>query len=1231
LLVLGFVLTLFSISFARAQQLTADQQAEMVLSSARRAYNEKNYSFAATRFREFLSKFGNHKEANAARYGLALSLMESQPPDYQAALEQLQPLAGNKDFAEYPFVLYYFGFARRGLGLKELDLAIAKPTEGPPRRANVQQHFEEAARQFAAAAAAFSARAGQLKADAKELPADFEWSALARCNQADMLLRTSKQKEAQTITAPFVKDSLWVKSRYRNLGLFYHGYSSFLSKDYLAAGRSLNMLTPFTDPIFGTHARFLLARVHHQSEELAEAARHYEGVLSDYDANKKAAAETLKQPERFKNDPHEKARLEALVRDPPPDHVAQASFFLGVLHYEAGRFADALPLFAAFTTQYPRSSLLVEAQLRVGFCQVQLHQFGDALKTLQPLADKEPRLADQALFWIAKAQVGAADPANATAYAQAVKTAVDTFRRAADKAQSLIATDPEARSRKGEILLQLAETQQLARQANDAATPYKQILAEKLLVSREEEVLQRLATALHVASDYSGSDQVCVQFQKTYPQSSLLPAVLFRHAENAHFLALAAEKANNKAECDKYTDEAARRYQIVVEKYPDFQYSGLARYGWAMTFYKKGALEKAKEILEAIPPAERSGELATVPYLLADCLVRLAPEKVDDALSAGKAQEELQGAAEMLEAFVIAQPTAPQAPDALLKLGLSYQRLAALLAEAQERAKMLSAARTAYEKLINQFPKHPQQPQAIFERAKVLAQAGDLGSAINELNRFQSDPLKAAPIAPMALIRLALLYRGQNKPLDAANLLTQCRQQHEANLLKDPTRAGWVALLQYHQGAALQEAGKLAEARAAFEGVTKQFPSSSEAAEAVLRRGQCMKEMGRQKLVAAQKRLATQQLKPEEKAAADKQLQEALKEISDAAAYLVEQADQLKQKQPTWEVRARMLYEAVWAYRTIANELGAGKPDASDLPQKSLTKARETYHALLAAFPDLPLATGARFELSEMLAQSGEPDAAVKLLNDALDKEPAAELADKIRLRLGACYAAQKDAKSAVAQFDAVAQNPKSLLAAQAHYRAGECLLELGDFAKAATRLAVFRDQAPFQNVPGLTDRALLRLGHAYEKMKQWDKSRQAHEQVVGRFPQSPWLNETRYGIGWAWQNQKQYDQAVNMYNQVIAATAAEVAARAQLNIGLCRLEQKQYVESANAFLIVSTTYDYPELTAAALTEAARAYTALKEHAKAERLLRRVLKDHPKSRWAEVAQERLKEVADQKQ
>src|SRR5260370_20589879 len=120
---------------------------------------------------------------------------------------------------------------------------------------------------------------------------------------------------------------------------------------------------------------------------------------------------------------------------------------------------------------------------------------------------------------------------------------------------------------------------------------------------------------------------------------------------------------------------------------------------------------------------------------------------------------------------------------------------------------------------------------------------------------------------------------------------------------------------------------------------------------------------------------------------------------------------------------------------------------------------RQTYQAVISQFRDMPIVIDARFELSELLSQRGEHDAAMKLLTEALDKEPGAELADKIRLRLGVCYAAKKDAKSALAQFDAVEQNPKSTLIVQANYRAGESLLDLGDFSKAAAHLAVFRDQ----------------------------------------------------------------------------------------------------------------------------------------------------------------------------
>jgi TolA-binding protein len=1241
-------------------QVPPDQAAAMLLDSARRAYNEKNYPFAVARFREFLGKFGNHKEAPAARYGLALALLEGPERDYNAAVEQLQPLLGNKDLPEYPFVLYHFALAKRGQGVRELAEAAAKPNEAPQRRNSASQRFTEALPQFAAAEAAFAARAKAPPAEAKELPVDLEWAARARCDEAEMQLRLLKVKEAQATAAPLLKAPL-TKSRYHGLGLYYYGFASYLLGDELAAGRALGLLAPFNDPIFGTHARYLLARVHHQTGERVEAAGHYEGVVADYAKQKEEAAKALQQPDKFRNDPEEKARLEALAKGPPPDHVVRAGFYLGVLLYEDGRFADALGRFTTFIQQQPNSPLVAEAQLRQGFSQVQLKQFAEAVKILQPLADKEPRLADQALFWLAKAQAGAADPNNPPAYEQQLRTSMDTLRRAADRAQQLAGADPEARTRRGEILLELADTQQLARQYKDAAGTYNQILNEKNLPQRGEEVLQRQITALHLAGDYGPSDQLVAQFQANYPKSSLLPAVLFRHAENAYFVAVSAEKnpnlPNRVQELARLNDEVIKRYQAVVDKFPEFQYVNLARHGLALAYYRKGDLEKAKTILESIPAPDRAGDLAAVPYIQADCLLRLAPVKADDALAAGKLEEQLKEAAELLDGFVNAQPNSPQTADALLKLGLCHQRLAALLAQPPDRARELGSARTAYERLMQQFPQHALQPQAVLERAKCIAQGGDVNGAVNELRRFTNDPLKQASVAPLAVLELATLLRSQNQAAQAAEVLNQCRQQHEANLQKDPARAGWVALLQYHQGVALREAGKRPEARGILDQVVKQAAGRPEAFEAALRWGQCLREEGEQKVDAARKRLATPNLNPQDTAAADRDLEAGLKDLRDAVQSLENTAEQLKQKKPDAEGRARMLYEAAWCCRTLADaEVAAarhklqldqwqrlkdeaakkapqGRTPIVPMPEIALTvvplrpaeqKVRALYRSLIDAFPDLPLAAGdARLELAELLGQRGDNDAAIKLLREALDKEPTADLTDKICLQLGACYFDKGDPKEGLAQFQRVLGNPKSPLLAQAHYRAGEAHMRTGGWAEAVKHLAVFRDQGPFQNIPGLSDRALLRLGQAYAQLKQWDQSRQAHEQVAGRFGNSPWLNEARYGIGWAWQNQKQYDNAVNTYTQVANATASELGAKAQLQIGLCRLEQKRLAEATTALLVVPFTYDYPELSAVALVEAARAFTELKQQDQAARLLERVIKDHPQSEWAKVARERL--------
>jgi len=1246
---------------ARGEELTPDQAAMMVLDSARRAYNEGKYDFAVQRFREFLAKSGGHKEAPWAHYGLALALLEAPQRDYRAIIQSLQPIVGLGDFPDRPLALYYMGVAQRGTGYQALAQAAANPNEAAGHLNAAKQQFVQAAQQFAAAADAFAARAKAVPdAEAARRKSDLDWAACARCDQSEALLRTEKFKEAADLAGALLADAATQEGRYRDLATYLLGYAKFALKEYVEAGRALSSLAPFKQD-FGGHAIFLLARTHHLAGERPEAAAQYKAALADYEARKKAAQAALGNPQALR--PQQREFLQALVHR-PPDYLVRAVFYAALLQAEEGRFADAVAGFATIVDQHPKSPLVAEARLRRGYCQMQLKDFPKAIADLTPLRE-HPELADRALWWLARSQVGAADPKNEAAYKQVLATAVETLRRAAERAGARTGADPDARVRRADILMELADTQRLAGQYAEAAATYHQVSGDKNAPDRAEEATQRQVTALHLAGQYAESDRLCRTFEQTYPKSTLLPGVLFRYAENAYLAATKAadapEAAARQAEANRLFDETLKRYDRLIKQYPEFPHVNLARQAMATVHYRVGQYPEAAAVLGAIPEAERQGPLAKGPYLLADCVIRGLPAEADDAIQAARLIDQTETAVKLLEAYVSSQGENPQTADAMLKLGHCYQRIAAVLADPAERQKRLALARGAYDRAMPHTAKDPiRQAVAVFERAKCLVLLGDSGTAANEFGRFQGDPLRGAPVAPLALARLSTLLRARGKAADAVNVLAQGRAFHEPNLLKDPDRRDWVPMLQYEHALALKESGKRDEALALFDALAKQFADRPEATDAVWRAAQCRREDLAGQLDAARQAAAKPGAKPEEVAAATQAMQAAVGKLHQIIAPLNAQVEVLRKKSPTSESHLRMLYELAWCHRVLAQaeteaarqklerdaleraraKLAKNLPAGETLPplagpevplsavpaQPSEKTASYHYGRLIAAAPESSLAIQARLELAEMDAERGNSDSALELLADALANNLPAELAEQIRLRLAASFLARDDAKSALAQAEAVQKNAKSPFAAEARYLAGEAYAGQKNWAKAIEQLTPFRDQPPLHNVRGVSDRALLRLGYAYAQAGQWGPSRQALEILCQRYANSPWVEEARYGVGWAMQNVKEYDAAVNVYVQVTRHTAAEVAARAQLQIGLCRLAQKRYDEAIQALLVVPHTYDYPQWHAQAWCEAAQAHLAKKETAEAASLLQRVVKDYPKSEWADVARQRLAQI-----
>jgi TolA-binding protein len=1218
---------LFPAALLFAQTPQQEQEAQNIINSARQLLSQRSYPQAAARFREYLQRFPKHKEAAVARITLAQLLIDGPEKNYKEAAELVRDFPADNPLLAFE-AHYNHALAQRGLALA--DLLAAKPgKDGAELRAQAVQRFK-------LIAAALGLTRKQLDLLGESLPGADEWKARVLCDQAEAYLRGEQPNEAREATRGFLAG--FEKSKYRSLGRYYHAHAAFVLGDHAAAEKILTMLAPYADPEWGPHARYLLARIHHVADERAEALLHYDAALRDFGMHRTNTINQLKQPQTFNNDPLIKAKLEARMRGAIPEYIALATFHHGVLLYEAGRFGEAKMRFADFQKSLGESPLRAEAELRLGMAQVALKEYAEAIKTLAPLAEKLPAEKARVALWLGRAYVGMASPTKPAEYQQALQRGIDALQQAVAQAAADKALADDAQ-------FDLADTLQVAGKFKEASQIYGALAATE----RGEEAVARLVQALHAAGDLDESDRRCLAFQQAHPRSLLLPAVVYTFADNAAARWAQIEKSpaapQRGLQLKTWQDESVKRFLVALDRFPEYPRAQALRFLLGVAHYRQDKFNDALKVFGDIPAPERGGELALVPYLMADCILRQTATTIDDdALAAGKLQQELKAALELLESFVASNAKAAETPDALLKIGLCQQRLAQLHAQPQDKQRALAAARAAYDRISKEAPpNHDARPTAIFERAKVVALQGDLGQAMNEYARFTREPLNTAKIAPLAHIQLAAIYRMQTRGKDAADLLAKAREKYEPSLAASPEGTEIVPLLRYHHGLALRDANNFKEALELFDSVKQKWPTRPEAVEAALRAGQCQRDEALKRIEDAQKRAGSPKKEEQAKALAD--MEEGYKAVSASIDFLAKEAQ--RDKETFLDTRARMLYEAAWCARLLAereirdaraeraNEIvktlgpAAGKfpldvPLATLPVQPSEKRVREMYEGLIEHFGDTAVSIDARYELAELLAQRHEHDKAAALLSDVLDKEPAPEVTEKVRLLMGVLHAERKNYKGAMTQFEAVLRNVKSPHWPQAQYRAGEVHMEMKEYPEAIKRFMVFREQDPYKTVPNVSDRAVLRCGQALAALGRWDESKLMMERVLTKYPGSSWTDEARFGIGMALEKQRNFDAAVQSYQPVALRTTWEVAARAQLQIGRCLKEQKKHAEAAKALLAVALNYPYPDLSAAALLEAAQVYEVQNQRDQAEMVLRKVIADYPGTMFAETARIRLK-------
>lgn len=481
----------------------------------------------------------------------------------------------------------------------------------------------------------------------------------------------------------------------------------------------------------------------------------------------------------------------------------------------------------------------------------------------------------------------------------------------------------------------------------------------------------------------------------------------------------------------------------------------------------------------------------------------------------------------------------------------------------QVQLKEPAAALAAFERLARAFPKSPLRGQALFERGQVLMTLERWEDAGAAFEAVLADE-SAVALAPQAWFQLGTLAQRKGDAPRAAECFAKAGSGDDA----------LQARAALERGRALLAAGDFQAAAETLRGYLETKPAAADAAPAQVALATALARLGQ----------------------------------ADDVLKVVAQAERGREHL-SGEEQARLLYEKAWAQR-----------QGSDPAQ-----AQATYATLLKEQPKSSVAVHARVELAELQATGGDCAAAAKLLAPVIEGGDApADLQATALFRAGVCALQADDADQAATLLTRfLKEHAGHGLAAAAQYYAGEALARQGQHKAATEQLTAALDKL---RDAALRGPALLRLGESLVALQQWPRAEETFARFLRELPEDEHWYQAQFGVGWARENLQRYGEAITAYEAVVARHQGPTAARAQFQIGECLFAEKKLDEAVRALVKVDILYAYPEWQSAALFEAGRALEQQGKTVEARQQYEAVRTRFGETRWAKLADERLKEL-----
>jgi len=616
-----------------------------------------------------------------------------------------------------------------------------------------------------------------------------------------------------------------------------------------------------------------------------------------------------------------------------------------------------------------------------------------------------------------------------------------------------------------------------------------------------------------------------------------------------------------------------------IKKYPADPLVADVKYISAESKLMTGsAAEAAEEYLSLVKDAASKGKVQRPLWVMRGAVALSMAGKSDQAISLLEKDQAGFSPAQQAEAsFMVGTMhlTAGRGGDAVksferaVKLGDDWPRLDEAnlqLGQSHLIAGDEAKAAEVWEDVIKRFPKSPRSDQARYRLGQAAARANRHGDAVTRYDETLASGLDPS-LKPFALYGKGWnLMRGE-KPGDALATLDRLIAEHPEHPLSADARLA--------RGMCLRVLGKSQEAVGQLESFLADDPQG-------INRGHALYELA---LVdQAEKR----------------------------AAKAAERLQQLVAEVPNYPGMEKVIYEWAWSLKE------SGQDDAAELRFKDL----------IDKYPNDPMSAEGHYYLGQRMyaKEQWEPAAlsyatAAKVATDPLLKE-------RSLYRQGwSLYKAGKFLESTETFAELLNQFPAGKFLPDALLMSGEGRFKLGQYEQALAAYEKARRRIIDQNeaessIAELPDRQIREIvflhgGQSLSQLKRWDEAMVWFRELKERFPNSIYLPQTDYELGYALQQAGKDDEALAVYERIAENGRSEIGARARFMIGEIYFGRNDFVKAIPEFQRVM--YGYGAEKAADSIKNWQAKSGYEAGRCAELMMQGVREGDAKGKSAEIA------------